>query len=48
MLLVWKTTLFLDLDRNQEVTIKGTIKDHDEYDGVKQTVLTRCKFEEVA
>ena len=45
---VWKTTLFLDLDRNQEVIIKGTIKAHDEYDGVKQTVLTRCKFEEAA
>lgn len=43
---VWKTTLFLDLNRNQEVIIKGTIKGHDEYEGVKQTVLTRCKFEE--
>lgn len=25
------------------VTIKGTIKDHDEFKGVKSTVLTRCK-----
>jgi len=25
-------------------TIKGTIKDHNEYKGEKQTILTRCKF----
>jgi len=25
------------------VTVKGTVKDHKEYDGVKQTVLTRCR-----
>jgi len=24
-------------------TVKGTVKDHKEYDGVKQTVLTRCR-----
>jgi hypothetical protein len=28
---------------NVEVTIKGTIKKHDEYQGQKSTVLTRCK-----
>ncbi|WP_020142308.1 hypothetical protein [Terracoccus sp. 273MFTsu3.1] len=26
-----------------EVKVKGTIKDHDEYNGTKSTVLTRCK-----
>jgi hypothetical protein len=26
-----------------EVTLKGTIKDHDEWNGQKSTVLTRCK-----
>ena len=26
------------------VTIKGTVKDHTERDGIKQTVLTRCKI----
>ncbi|MBO6266973.1 MAG: hypothetical protein J6M06_01940, partial [Synergistaceae bacterium] len=25
------------------MTLKGTVKDHNERDGVKQTVLTRCK-----
>lgn len=30
-------------DMTDGVTIKGTVKDHSERDGVKQTVLTRCK-----
>ena len=29
------------------LTLKGTVKEHDEYRGVKQTVLTRCKVIEV-
>lgn len=28
-------------------TLKGTVKKHDEYRGVNQTVLTRCTYEEV-
>ena len=27
----------------EEFTIKGTVKEHSEYRGEKQTVLTRCK-----
>lgn len=30
-----------------KVVLKGTIKDHSEYKGIKQTVMTRCKIEEV-
>lgn len=30
----------------EEFTIRGTVKDHTEYKGVKQTVLTRCKVTE--
>jgi hypothetical protein len=30
-------------DKGVQVHIKGTIKSHDEYRGVKSTVLTRCK-----
>ena len=26
------------------MNVKGTIKDHSEYDGIKQTILTRCKI----
>lgn len=37
--LIWKTGKCLD-----EVTsIKGTVKEQSEYNGIKQTVLTRCK-----
>lgn len=38
----WKTSNVLNEDE-PPVTIKGTVKEHGEYRGVKQTVLTRCK-----
>lgn len=40
---VWKTSSFGDFPAGKN-HIKATIKDHDEYKGVKQTILTRCKF----
>jgi len=40
---VWKTSNILNLKENEQVTIKGTIKAHNEYKHVKQTVITRCK-----
>lgn len=48
----WKTSkcLMKQIGRFEEpiqdgehITVKGTIKEHDEYNGTKQTVLTRCK-----
>lgn len=49
--LVWKTTKILSISSNGDVIkkgdlleITGTIKEHLEYKGVKQTHLTRCKF----
>lgn len=51
--IVWKTTSALGwwndknewetLEEGQEVTIKGTVKEHSTYKDEKQTVLTRCK-----
>lgn len=38
--LVWKTKNFFEVTT---CTVKGTIKEHSEYKGVLQTVLTRCK-----
>lgn len=29
-------------ERDEKFTVRGTVKDHSEYRGVKQTVLTRC------
>ena len=31
-------------EKDETVLIKGRVKDHDEYDDVPQTVLTRCRF----
>lgn len=41
--LVWKTTRGLGIEKETEVTLKGTIKEHTEYKEEKQTILTRCK-----
>ena len=51
--IIWKTTASLgkwndndeweSFEEGSQVHIKGTIKEHKEYDGEKQTVLTRCK-----
>lgn len=41
--LVWKTGTPIGVDKDAAVTIRGTVKGHDEYDGERQTVLTRCK-----
>ncbi len=40
---MWSTGKDLDLDTL--ITISGTVKDHKEYNGLKQTWLTRCKAE---
>lgn len=45
--IVWKTTGFgLDARKYPEgisLTLRGTVKEHNEYKGERQTVLTRCK-----
>ena len=38
--ITWKQ---IEEHNKEEFTIKGTVKEHAEYKGVKQTVLTRCK-----
>lgn len=40
---VWKTQKRLDLEEGGKVRVKATIKEHSEYDGVKQTYITRAK-----
>lgn len=39
----WKTSTFLNEDDAPKM-ITGTVKEHSEFRGVKQTVLTRCKI----
>ena len=43
--LIWKTSKGLGIENGEAVHIKGTIKEHSEYEDEKQTVLTRCKVE---
>lgn len=42
-ILIWKTSACSGFEKDT-LRIKGTIKAHDEYNGIKQTVLTRCKI----
>lgn len=41
---VWKTSSFQEFTNGEKYTVKGTIKEHNEYKGDKQTTLTRCKI----
>lgn len=43
----WKTDKYIEAEYGTKMTLKGTVKSHDEYKGIKQTVMTRCKVEEV-
>ena len=40
--IIWKTSKWLD-DSEEYTTIKGTVKQHNEFNGIKQTELTRCR-----
>jgi hypothetical protein len=40
----WFASDYTNLERGDRISIKGTVKKHDEYRDVKQTVLTRCKY----
>lgn len=37
---IWKSSRMVEI--NDGVTIRGTVKEHSEYRGIKQTVMTRC------
>lgn len=41
---VWNSTAFFDAGVGDQVILKGTIKGHSEYEGIKQTELQRCKI----
>lgn len=45
--IIWKTTNNIYNDKDTEMIITGTVKGYKEYKGIKQTILTRCKLEEV-
>lgn len=43
---IWNTTS-KNYPEGKEIILRGTIKDHREYKGTKQTILTRCKEMEI-
>ena len=45
-MLIWNTSSWQDIDEGKTYILTGKIKDHSDYKGEKQTVLTRCKVEE--
>lgn len=44
-LFTWFASGYTELERGDRMSIKGTVKDHQLYRDIKQTILTRCKFE---
>lgn len=46
--LTWFTAKELAFEIGAVINITGTVKDHTEYNGVKQTVLNRCIIREIA
>lgn len=43
----WWTTVEINAEPGDEILLTGTVKKHDEYQGNKITVLTRCKIKAV-
>lgn len=42
----WITTVSINAEQGDKVTLRGTVKAHEEYKGEQQTVLTRAKIME--
>lgn len=43
---IWKSTsAFFNIPEGEKVRLRGTVKEHTDYKGTKQTVLQRCKVE---
>ena len=40
----WSTSKVIGPEIGESVTLTGTIKNHEQYKGVRQTVITRCKI----
>ena len=41
---VWSTGNYINTDEVKNGKIKFTVKDHNQFKGIKQTVVTRCKL----
>ena len=43
-IVIWKTSSAGGFNKGEQLLLTGTIKEHNEYNGTKQTVMTRCKI----
>jgi hypothetical protein len=46
-MVIWKTSNPIDLKEDVKYNVSGKIKEHKEYNKIRQTVLTRCKVNEI-
>lgn len=45
---IWKSTsAFFNIAEGSQVRLRGTVKEHSDYKGTKQTILQRCKVDAV-
>ena len=45
---IWKSTsAFFNIAEGSKVRLRGTVKEHSDYKGTKQTILQRCKVDAV-
>jgi len=44
---IWSSGTEVNAELDSNVTILGTLKEHSEYKGTKQNILTRCKVKEI-
>lgn len=42
---IWKTSSFFDAEEGTEINIRATVKEHSEFRGAKQTVITRVNLQ---
>lgn len=43
---IWKSTsAFFNITEGSKVRLRGTVKEHSDYKGTKQTILQRCKVD---
>jgi hypothetical protein len=42
--IIWSTNTLQNFELNKKYGVKGTVKEHSEYKGVKQTLITRCEI----
>lgn len=41
------TSAFFNIAEGSQVRLRGTVKEHSDYKGTKQTILQRCKVDAV-